>query len=264
MLCLQKSLWIGFLCVLLGLGGCSSQPRQAEAPVALDSEQSTRVAHPQDPFESWNRRVFAFNEVADRYFMKPVARGYRAITPRFVRTGVGNFFFNLREIPHSVNNLLQGKPGQAGVDLGRFTVNSTLGLLGVLDVATPLGLSPSHEDFGQTLNVWGVPQGPYIVWPFLGGQTLTHTLALPVEYHLTPLRALDDQTTRYALAGLYVVHLRHEVLDFERLISGDRYHFIRDVYLQRRTHLINDGRMDEDPFLDDDFSDFDFDDAFAD
>ncbi|SFX05818.1 phospholipid-binding lipoprotein MlaA [Marinospirillum alkaliphilum DSM 21637] len=216
--------------------------------------------HPRDPYESWNRKVFAFNETLDGWVLKPIARGYRAVTPGFVRKGVGNFFANLGEIPNFANNLLQAKPAAAGRDAVRFTLNTTVGVLGLFDPATSLGIRRSEEDFGQTLNTWGVPQGPYIVWPFIGGQTLSHTVSLPVDYYyLNPVRyAVDEPEIRYGLAALYAVHQRSELLDAEKLIRGDRYTFIRDAYLQRRSFLVNDGRMDSDPFLDDE--DFFFDD----
>lgn len=213
---------------------------------------------PHDPYEHWNRKVFAFNETLDAWILKPVATGYRAVTPKFVRTGVRNFFSNLSEISNFTNNLLQAKPAAAGKDVVRFTLNSTVGVLGVFDLATPLGLQKSEEDFGQTLNVWGVPEGPYLVLPFLGGQNLSHSLSMPVDYYLNPMIHIDDPVVYYSLGSLFVVQRRTDLLEAEKLIRGDRYSFIRDAYLQRRAFLINDGRMDRDPFLDDE--DFEFDD----
>ncbi len=241
--------------------GCTAQPQQ---PEAAEWDEEEWEANPRDPYENWNRRVFVFNESVDAWIFKPAAQGYKAVTPELVRTGVRNFFHNLREVSHLTNNLLQGKPLDAGRDATRLGLNSTLGLFGVLDVATPLGLRRSEEDFGQTLNVWGVPEGPYLVWPFLGGQNLSHTLALPVEYFLSPQAYLEPAEAGYAAWALQAVQLRTDLLDVEELISGDRYSFIRDAYLQRRSYLIVDGVMESDPFLDDDFDDNDFDDAFAD
>lgn len=251
----MKLLLVLLLC--LTLLGCSSQPQVAE-------EEPDWQPHPADPYENWNRKVFAFNETVDGWVIKPAAQGYQRLTPRFVRTGVRNFFHNLNELAQLGNNLLQAKPTAAGKDAARFTINSILGLAGTLDVATPLGLSRSQEDFGQTLNVWGVPEGPYLVWPLLGGQTLTHTASLPVDYLMNPVASIDDQKLVTSLGILYGVQLRSDLLSAEGMISGDRYSFIRDVYLQRRSYLITDGRLDSDPFLDDDFDDMDFDDAFSD
>lgn len=242
---------------LIWLGGCASSTSLSTSAEA-DPWDEDAVTHPQDPYEGWNRRVFAFNEQFDTYLFKPTAEFYRWALPDFAQRGVKNFFSNLREPAHLTNNLLQGKPGAAGRDTGRFLINSTLGLAGLLDVATPLGLETSLEDFGQTLNVWGVPQGPYIVWPFIGGQTLTHSLALPVEYWLNPISHIDDVGQRYATGGLYLVQLRADFIEAESLIRGDRYSFIRDAYLQRRDFLIRDGVLDQDPFLDQDFNFDDF------
>lgn len=239
------------------LSGCASST-SLSTPAEADPWDEGYATHPQDPYEHWNRRVFAFNEQFDTYLFKPTAEFYRWALPDFAQRGVKNFFSNLREPAHLTNNLLQGKPSAAGRDTSRFLINSTLGLAGFLDVATPLGLNPSIEDFGQTLNVWGVPEGPYIVWPFIGGQTLTHSLALPVEYWLNPISHIDDAGQRYATGGLYLVQLRADFIEAESLIRGDRYSFIRDAYLQRRDFLIRDGVLDQDPFLDQDFNFDDF------
>ncbi|WP_404418242.1 VacJ family lipoprotein [Marinospirillum sp.] len=258
---MKKVLW---LVLLLALAGCSSQSQLPEKNSADPFAEDGGGQHPRDPYEDWNRKVFAFNEMVDGWVIKPVAQGYKAITPRFLRRGVRNFFSNLDEVAQFGNNLLQGKPLAAGKDVARFTLNSTLGLVGFLDVATPLGLERSQEDFGQTLNTWKVPQGPYLVWPLVGGQTLTHTLATPVDYRLNPMAYIEHPYVAYSLWGLYGLQLRTDLLDAESMISGDRYSFIRDAYLQRRTYLINDGQVGSDPFLDDDFDDMDFDDAFSD
>jgi phospholipid-binding lipoprotein MlaA len=258
---MKQVLW---LVVLLALAGCGSQQQRPDGNRADFFVDNAGSQHPLDPFETWNRKVFAFNETVDNWVIKPVAEGYKAMTPRFLRKGVRNFFSNLDEISQAGNNLLQGKPLAAGKDAVRFTLNSTLGLVGLLDVATPLGLERSQEDFGQTLNTWKVPQGPYLVLPIMGGQTLTHALATPVDYRLNPMAYIEHPYIAYSLWGLYGLQLRADLLDAESLISGDRYSFIRDAYLQRRTYLIKDGQMDSDPFLDDDFDDMDFDDAFSD
>lgn len=248
---------LGLLFAGFCLVGCSTAP---------PAKPNIHLVNPQDPYEEWNRKVFSFNEFVDTWALKPVAKSYRFITPKFVRTGVTNFFSNLGEVSNFANNLLQFKPLAAGKDLTRFTVNSTLGVAGLFEVSTPLfNLQPSHEDFGQTLNTWGLPEGPYLVWPFLGGQTLSHSVSLPVDYYyLNPVRyMIDSKEVSWGLTGLQVVQLRERLLEAEQLIQGDRYSFIRDAYLQQRTFLVNDGRLESDPFLEDD--DFEFDDAdFAD
>lgn len=258
--------WLFVLFALQSLVGCSTaapQPQQ-QASFALE-EPSINV---NDPYESWNRKVFAFNEGIDAWVLKPIAQGYRFITPKFVRKGVSNFFSNLGEVSNFANNLLQFKPLDAGKDLTRFTLNTTIGLVGLFEVATPLfDLQPSNEDFGQTLNTWGLPEGPYIVWPLLGGKTLSETVSLPVDYYyLNPVPyVVDQKEIRWGLTGLQVIELRESMLDAEGLIQGDRYSFIRDAYLQRRTFLVHDGRLESDPFLEDDDFDFNFDEAdFAD
>lgn len=234
----------------------------------VQAEVYAKEVNPNDPYENYNRKVFAFNEQLDKWLLKPVAQGYRFITPKFFRQGVNNFFSNIKEVPNFANNLLQGKPQQAGKDLARFGINSTLGIFGLVDVATPItGWQASDEDFGQTLNTWGVPEGPYIVWPLLGGQHLSHTASLPADIWLfEPIPyVVEDTNTRLGISGLYITSLREGVLDAESIIHGDRYTFIRDAYLQNRQFLLNDGRIDNDPFLnDDDFSDEDFDDLWFD
>lgn len=246
--------WLSLLVVLVGLMGCSTVAPK-EQPKYND-----------DPYENWNRKVFSFNEGVDAWVLKPLAKSYRFITPKFVRQGVNNFFSNLGETSNFVNNLLQFKPLDAGKDLTRFTINTTVGVVGLFEVATPLlNLQRSHEDFGQTLNIWGMAEGPYLVWPFLGGQTLSHTVSLPLDYYyLNPVSyVVNSKEVGWGLSALQVVQLREGVLDAEKLIQGDRYSFIRDAYLQNRTFLVKDGRLESDPFLEDD--DFYFDEAdFAD
>ena len=256
---LKSKPWL-VLFFLLSLAGCSTSPKTPQL--------EERPINIKDPYEKWNRKVFYFNEGVDAWVLKPIAQGYRFITPKFVRKGVNNFFSNLGEVSDFANNLLQFKPLEAGKDLARFTINSTLGIAGLFDVATPMtGLQKSNEDFGQTLNTWGVPEGSYIVWPFLGGKTLSHSISLPMDYYyLNPIPYLvDSNEVSLGLSALQIVQLREEFLDAEGLIQGDRYSFIRDAYLQRRTFLVNDGRLESDPFLEDDDFDFNFDEAdFAD
>ncbi|MEM7219191.1 MAG: VacJ family lipoprotein [Pseudomonadota bacterium] len=203
-----------------------------------------------DPFERLNRGMFAFNDAIDRGALKPLARGYNFIVPKFLRAGISNVLSNVGTPLVAVNQLLQGKPGLAGQDLGRFVINTTLGMGGLLDPATPSGLPAHTEDFGQTLRVWGVPAGPYLVAPFMGGSTATAGFGNIVSGFVSPIRLLQNNDQRISAIALTVVDARARLLQVETLVSGDRYLFIRDAYLQRREFLVNDGKMEADPFLD--------------
>ncbi len=199
-----------------------------------------------DPFEGFNRAVFQFNDVADRYALKPLARGYRYVTPDPLEAGLARAFDNVAEPVNVLNNLLQGKFSRAANDTGRFLLNSTFGLLGLMDVAGDLGLEQGDgEDFGQTLGVWGVESGPYLVLPFLGPSTVRDTPSRFVDSRTNPLGYLDPVSTRNSLYGLRLLSDRAQLMESERLLSGDKYLFTRDVYLQRRRHLVNDGRVED-------------------
>lgn len=232
------------------------------AALAGCAGSQTREDNPQDPWEGFNRGVYSFNNTLDTYALRPVAQGYDYVTPAPVKEGVGNFFSNLGEVSNTFNSLLQWKPTNAGTSFGRLLINTTLGLGGVLDPATRMGIEATEEDFGQTLAVWGVDAGPYLVLPFLGPSTLRDTAGLPVDWYTAPSTYIDDDATRWGLRFINLVDTRAALLDQEGLISGDRYSFIRDTYLQRRQFLIDDGRAGEDPFGSEDFE---FDDSdFAD
>lgn len=243
---------IGVLALLL-LAGCASTAAIEEP-------------HPDDPWEGFNRRVFAFNDAVDRAVLRPVASGYRTVTPQPVQTGVGNFFSNLGEPRTALNSLLQGKPGNAGIALSRFAINTTIGIGGLWDFATHMEITGRDEDFGQTLAVWGWEESRYLVLPFLGPSTLRDAGGLPADTLTYPTYYLDDNDLAIALTALRIVDMRAGLLDQEALISGDRYSFIRDAWLQRRRFEISDGELGDDPFaMDDfDFDDADFDDAFFD
>ncbi|MFD2189548.1 VacJ family lipoprotein [Pistricoccus aurantiacus] len=229
---------------LAGLAGCASTP---------DTERN-----PEDPWEGFNRQVFAFNDTLDRYALKPVAQGYAYVTPDPVEKSVGNFFSNLGELRTVLNSILQWKWNNAGVASGRFFVNTTLGVAGLFDVATSAGITANKEDFGQTLGWWGVDSGPYLVLPLLGPSTVRDTGALPVDIYSYPLAYVEDDKIRLSIRALQLVNVRASLLDQERFIQGDRYTFIRDTFLQKRRFEVNDGQSGEDPFASDDF---DFDDA---
>lgn len=212
--------------------------------VLADSSASEET---QDPWEGFNRKVFVFNDTLDTYALKPVAKGYRAITPDPVEDGVSRMFSNVGEIVNVVNDLLQGKFRQAGNDTGRFLVNTTIGLVGFFDVADDLGMPKNEgEDFGQTLGVWGVGEGPYLVLPLLGPSTLRDGPAKFVDFLVDPISEIDHVPTRNQILGVGVVSGRADLLKAEELISGDKYSFIRDVYLQRREYLLNDGQVEDD------------------
>jgi phospholipid-binding lipoprotein MlaA len=199
-----------------------------------------------DPWEGFNRAMFSFNDSLDRYAMKPLAKGYRYVTPDFVETGFSNVFENLLELANVGNSVLQWKWKQAGNDGARFLINSTVGVLGLFDVAKPMGLERNEgEDFGQTLAVWGSGSGPYVVLPFFGPRTLRDAFALPVDMMTHPIGYVDHVPTRNTLTGMRFLTTRADLLDAEELIYGDKYLFIRDVYLQRRDFLIKDGAVEE-------------------
>ena len=208
---------------------------------------STEEPEERDPWEGFNRAMFRFNDTADRWFLKPAATSYRQITPIFMQTGVTNFFSNLHEINNIFNSVLQWKWGQVGNDSGRFLVNSTVGLAGLFDVARHMGLEPSDgEDFGQTLAVWGVPSGPYVVLPLMGPSSVRDAPASVVEWYTNPITYINDGNTEAALKFLDLVQTRASFLKAEALLQGDRYVLMRDAYLQRREFLINDGATEDD------------------
>lgn len=212
------------------------------------------AAPKEDRFESFNRPIHNFNEGLDRVLIKPVAEGYVAITPGPVRTGVVNFFDNLGYPLVIVNQFLQGKPGLGVQDTGRLLVNSTLGVAGLFDVASGMGLRRHEEDFGQTFGVWGAPPGDYFVAPLWGAITVRDGIGDVIDGFLYPPRYLQNVRVRNSMSGLLLVSRRAEFLSAEDLIRGDRYVFFRDSYLQRREFLVNDGAVD-DAFLDDEFLD---------
>ena len=201
-----------------------------------------------DPLQQLNRKIYELNfEILDPALIKPLATLYDRVTPRPVRIGINNFFSNLDEIPNAVNSLLQGKIGQAANDTGRFIVNSVFGLGGVFDVATDAGMQPSQgEDFGQTLAVWGVSEGPYLMLPFLGPSTLRDAPSNVLDSFLEPFAYNDNYGMRAGIKAIDIVALRAELLGIDDVMSGDKYIFVRDVYLQNREYVIADGAIEDD------------------
>ena len=200
-----------------------------------------------DPLEPMNRAIFEFNEIIDDNVLKPIAKGYKYVTPDPVEVGISNFFSNLGEIGTITNDLLQLKFAQAGRDTMRFFLNSTLGIFGIFDVATPLGLSKNKEDFGQTLGFWGVPDGPYLVLPFLGPSSFRDGPSMIVDYELSPVEQLHHEE-RQVLQTLDIVDTRARLLRATKILdtaAKDKYIFIRESYLQKRESQVNDGNVKE-------------------
>ena len=203
-----------------------------------------------DPFEDLNRDIFIFNEKLDEKLLKPAALTYRKVTPQFARTGVTNFFNNLEEIDTTINQILQGEIKYAFNDAGRFVINSTIGLFGLIDVASKMGLEKHEEDFGQTLGVWGFNSGPYIMIPFLGPSNPRDLLSRPISSFLSGTFAMEDNDVKITLVGIDALETRERLLDAETLIIGDKYIFVKDAYIQSREYEINNGSTEDDGFLD--------------
>ena len=226
------------LCMAATLVGCASIPAGVEPS-------------PHDPWEPFNRSVFEFNEGLDAYLLKPVVAGYRFVLPEFVRDGIYNFFSNYGDIYNIFYNLLQGKPGYAFNDFMRVAVNTTMGLGGFIDLATPGGLEKHKEDWGQTFGVWGVPAGPYVVLPFFGPSNVRDTFGTVADLESDYLfKYVKDVGLRNSITGLRVVNARNTYYEAGDLLDGaaiDKYSFMRDAYIQRRQYQINEGRDDEEP-----------------
>ena len=200
-----------------------------------------------DPWENFNRKIFAFNDTIDTYAFKPLAKGYRYITPDPVEAGFSRVFSNLGEIVTIANDLLQGKFGQATNDAGRFLINTTVGLGGFFDVADNLGLEKNEgEDFGQTLGFYGINNGPYLVLTIFGPSSVRDAPSRVVDQLLNPINEIDDIPARNALYGTDGLVTRADLLKAEALFKGDKYAFYRDIYLQRRQYLVDDGKVEDD------------------
>lgn len=234
------------MAMAIGLVGCATAP----------------VGDPHDPWENWNRETQAFNDRLDDYVMKPVARGYRWITPQPVDNAVSNFFSNIADIRVCLNDVLQGKFTQAGLDGTRFLVNTTAGLGGLFDVASQMPDLPKHkEDFDQTLGVWGLPVGPYLVLPLLGPSSPRGVLGLVGDTAMNPISytgayfasATVSRSVASGLGALNAADLRADNLETEKIASEaalDRYAFFRGAYLSQRKYLTNDGNVPDEDLLD--------------
>ena len=213
----------------------------------LNSVNIAKADENDDPLEPINRAIFEFNEVVDDNILEPVAKGYKYVTPDPVEKGISNFFSNLGEMNTIANDLLQLKFQQAAKDSLRFVVNSTIGVLGIFDVATPLGLSKNKEDFGQTLGFWGVPNGPYLVLPFLGPSSFRDAPGTFVDYEMSPMEQLHHEE-RQTLRLINIVETRAKLLRATKILDAaakDKYIFIRESYLQKRESLVRDGENEE-------------------
>lgn len=202
------------------------------------------TGNPHDPLEPMNRAIYSFNDGVDQAIFKPVAEAYRAVLPSFVRTSVSNFFANINDVVIALNNLLQGKPGNAASDVGRIAINTTIGILGVFDVATEFGMEKHHEDFGQTLGYWGVGDGPFLMLPLLGPSNLRDTVGRVADFKLDPITYVDPSRDRNILWGSRSVSQRADLLETSKILETaalDPYEFLRDAYLQRRRNLVHDG-----------------------
>jgi len=222
------SRWLMVSIVVAALGACST----------------VRSPSPADPFEGFNRSVDMFNQKLDTYAAKPVARAYVAVVPELVRQGVSNFFGNLGDIIIGLNSLLQGKPGNAASDFGRFAINTTIGVFGLFDVATDMGLRKNDEDFGQTLGRWGAPSGPYLVLPLFGPSTVRDAVGFAVDLQVDAVAQTANDDVRLGLAGTRVINRRSELLEFSDSLEGvalDPYAFVRDAYLANRRNRVFDG-----------------------
>jgi phospholipid-binding lipoprotein MlaA len=224
----KRTFLVAFMAVAIGsLAGCA-----------------TTADNPKDPYESFNRAMFTVNEGID-LVAKPVAEGYDAAAPLPVKAGIGNFFGNIYDVWTAANNFLQGKGGQGFSDVGRVLINTTVGIGGVFDVASEMGLEKHAEDFGQTLGTWGVGEGPYFYWPIIGPRTTRDSFGWLVDTYADPVWYVDHIGLRNSLVGVRFIDLRASLLPTDKVVEQaafDKYNYIRDAYLQNRRSEIRDGQ----------------------
>lgn len=217
------------LVAVVALSGCASNPQ-----------------NPDDPFEDYNRAMFKINQRVDKFTFRPLARVYDTVAPRPVKIGVGNFFGNLGDLWIGANNMLQGKFADGVSDWMRFALNSTWGIAGLLDIASEAGLPKHDEDFGQTLAVWGVGEGPFVVLPFFGPRTTRDAWAIPVDLQFDQVWGVNHVRTRNSMTAFRITHNRANFLGVEKTLahgSLDRYTYTRDFYLQQRRFKVSDGQL---------------------
>lgn len=218
--------------------------------LAAGCASNSTYRNPSDPWEPFNRVVFQFNEDFDTAFLKPIAKGYQAITPAPVDLGITHFFENVADVRNAVNNALQFKMTRAATSVGRILVNSTVGVLGFVDVASNLNMPKYTEDFGQTLGTWGLAPGPYIVLPFLGPSTGRDTVGLVGDWYTDPLTYVNDGEVAWGLKALRIIDRRADLLAASKVLEQaalDPYLFVRDAFLQRRRSDIYDGNPPAEP-----------------
>ena len=231
------------LSMFLLLPACSHNGYSNESVMSGASGDDIQT---KDRFVNFNRDMYEFNVGVNKHLLKPVARAYKTVTPDIVDTSITNFFSNLGDISNTVNNIFQGKPGSALNDVERFIFNSTFGIAGLFDIATEMGLEKHHEDFGQTLAVWGVDSGPYIMLPILGPSTLRDATAkLSVDSLLNPVFYSEKALPLYFLEKLDKYGDLLSTEDAFKDFSDDQYIALKDAWLQRREYLIRDGKVDE-------------------
>jgi phospholipid-binding lipoprotein MlaA len=232
--------------------GSRRRPALLLAALALAGCAHTPPDDPSDPLEGWNRGVYKFNTVADKYVLRPVARGYDKVTPAPVKTGIGNFFQNLLYPTVIVNDLLQLKLKQFGQDTGRLVINTLIGWGGIFDIATQAGLPAHDEDFGQTLGYWGVGPGWYLMLPLLGPSDNRDLIGAVGDWHTNPLTYVDEDDEDWAVGAgvLQAVHGRANLLDFDKVLEQqiDPYVFVRSIYLQNRLNKVHDGNPPKEEF----------------
>jgi len=229
----RRVLAVAVIALSLALGGCATVQQARGGP-----------GQKLDPWENWNRKVFAFNEGLDTYVLKPAATAYANVVPQPVRRGVDNFFANAADAWSAVNNILQGKGQAAFEDVVRVTTNSFFGIGGIFDVASEIGIERHKEDFGQTLGRWGFGAGAYIVWPLFGPSTVRDSIALPLDRSASPALLINDGRAQFGLTALQVINARANLLGASQVLDDialDKYTFLRDAYLQRRRSLVYDG-----------------------
>jgi phospholipid-binding lipoprotein MlaA len=239
--------WVVLAVLALGLAGCQTVQRVGDKLQGAVDRVMGSKGQKLDPWESWNRKVFAFNESLDEHVLKPVATAYSEILPSPIRTGIGNFFGNIGDAWSAVNLLLQGR-FKAGLDQGmRVAVNSTFGLAGLLDIATEAGLEKNTQDFGKTLGKWGMGTGAYIVWPLFGPSSVRDSIGLPLDWRASPAVLFDDGKKKVAITSLSVINTRANFLRAGEMLEGialDKYTFYRDAYLQRRGSFDDDDAVE--------------------
>ena len=207
---------------------------------------AANAATEDDPWEGFNRVVFKFNDTLDTYALKPIAQGYQFITPQFLEDGIHNMYRNVGDVRNLANTVLQVKPHAAGVDTARLLMNTIVGVGGFFDVGTKMGLQRNDEDFGQTLGYWGLSSGPYLVLPLLGPSTVRDALGIYPDSYAEPYRYMHDVSARNTVAGMKIIDARANLLSAEKLITGDKYIFIRNAYLQSREFKVKDGQVVDD------------------